>query len=186
MRFLTLLIVIFVGISFSKYPRPFGLELGKTSEKEFLRTIKKKGWRVVESGYKVIEADITNPEVTGYIISGINLEKLKKASFWFYKGTLFKIVYTFNEDMEKSTFYLYFDQLRAKYGKPKSYIKPWLSNGEAVWVFGNIKLELYCPWVSRETYILYLHTPLNKKVKERDDFYYMKFIKEKSKNTEGL
>ncbi|EDP75970.1 hypothetical protein [Hydrogenivirga sp. 128-5-R1-1] len=185
-RAVVFLLLSWFILSFAKPPAPFGLELGKTTEKEFLKVVKQKGWNIEKSGYRIIEADITNPDVTGYAISGINLDKLSEAVFWFYKGTLFKIVYTFSEDMQKNTFYLYFDQLKAKYGKPSSYRKPWLSDGEAVWRFGNVKLELYCPWVGRSTYILYVHTPLDRKAEKSDEAYYRKYIREKSKKTEGL
>ncbi len=181
-----LLTILVVGISFAKPPTPFGLELGKTTEKEFLSLVKQKGWRIEKSGYRIIEGDLTNPDVTGYIISGINLDRLESATFWFYKGTLFKIVYTLSENMDKKTFYLYFDQLKAKYGKPISYTKPWLANGEAVWRFGNVKLSLYCPWVGRKTYIMYVHTALDRQAEKSDEAYYRKYIREKSKKLEAL
>jgi len=180
-----ILLTLFV-LSFAKPPAPFGLELGKTTEKAFLKLVRQKGWHIEKSGYRIIEGDITNPDVAGYIISGIELDRLDSATFWFYKGTLFKIVYTLREDMNKKTFYLYLDQLKAKYGKPVSYTKPWLANGEAIWKFGSVELSLYCPWVGRETYIVYVHTTLDRKAEKSDEAYYRKYIREKSKKLEAL
>ncbi len=181
----SIILCLFV-LSFAKPPSPFGLELGKTTEKDFLKLVKQKGWRIKKSGYRIIEADITNPDVTGYVISGIKLYKLDSATFLFYKGTLFKIIYTFEENISKKTFYLYFDQLKTKYGKPVSYKKPLLADGKAVWKFGTIELKLYSPWVGRETYIMYIHTTLDREAEKSDEAYYRKYIKERSKRLEAL
>ncbi len=99
-----LLIILVVGNSSAKPPAPLGLELGKTTEKRFLNLVKQKGWRIEKSGYRIIKGDISNPDVTGYIISGIKLDKLDSATFWFYKSTLFKIIYTLRENMNKEAF----------------------------------------------------------------------------------
>ena len=114
MKLYVLLITLVLGLSFGKPPTPFGLELGKTTEKEFLKVVKQKGWNIEKSGYKIIKPNISNSDVIGYVISDINIEKFKAATFWFYKGTLFQIVYYLDEDLQDNTFNLYFEKKKSK------------------------------------------------------------------------
>ncbi len=167
-------------------PRPFGLEVGKTTEEEFKKFVIKKGWNVVASGYRIIRDDITNPNVTGYQVKGLPLEKLDSAYFWFYKGKLMKIDYRLSEDMAKSTFKTYYDLLVKKYGPPASYQPPNLQAGEAIWNVGGVKIFLYVPWVSTTTYLQYIDPELNRKADISDREVYRKITAQKAKNNQGI
>jgi hypothetical protein len=186
MRGMFLFLILILGFAFAEQPAPFGLNLGKTTEEEFLSVVKSKGWTVGKSGYRIIKGDITNPDVTGYLISGIDIERLDEAYFWFYKGKLFQIEYRLAENMNKETFYLYYDQLKAKYSNPVAFTKPWLADGRALWRFGEVEVELFVPWVSRITYLTYTHRTLYKQSEKSDEVYYRNYIKKKGGSTEGL
>ncbi|TCK02896.1 tetratricopeptide repeat protein [Phorcysia thermohydrogeniphila] len=167
-------------------PSPFGLTVGVTTEDEFKEIVKNKGWQIVESGYRVIKNDISNPDVTGYKVAGLPLEKLKSAYFWFFKGKLMKIDYRLEEFMDKSTFYMYYDLLKNKYGTPLSYKKPQVSEGRALWKIGGVEIELYCPWVTTTTYLSYTDPDLYSKAAESDRAVYEEQTKKKAKSLEGI
>jgi len=167
-------------------PSPFGLTVGITSEDEFKEIVKAKGWRIEGSGYRIIKNDIVNPDVTGYKVTGLPLEKLNSAYFWFFKGTLMEIEYRLHESMDKSTFYMYYDLLKNKYGNPSSYTKPELANGRALWKVGGVEIELYCPWVGGTTYLFYTDPDLYSKAAESDKAVYEEQTKEKAKSLEGI
>ena len=183
---LVLSLLLLFALGFGGEPSPFGLKLGKTTEGEFLKVVEDRGWRVEKSGYRIIKGDVSNPEVSGYQIGGINLDKLSQAFFWFYKGVLFQVEYRLYENMSKETFKYYYEQLRAKYGRPSVYREPWLQNGRAVWKFRNVTLELYSPWVGRVTYLTYTHRRLNAEAERSDKKHYREYIKRKSRTTEGI
>ncbi len=186
MRLKLLYLLVIVSLVFAKPPAPFGLKLGEATEREFLSLVRDKGWNIEKSGYRIIKGDVSNPSVTGYLVSGLKLDYLSEAYFWFHKGKLFQVEYRFYEDMDKNTFYHYCEQLKAKYGRPSSYSKPWLSNGRALWKFGSIEVELSVPWVSRTTYLTYTHVTLFKQAERSDRDYYRRYMKRKSAATEGL
>ncbi len=167
-------------------PKPFGLEVGKTTEEEFKKFIARKGWDVVASGYRIIRDNITNPNITGYKVKGLPLEKLDSAYFWFYKGKLMKIDYRLSEDMAKSTFKTYYDLLVKKYGSPVRYRPPNLQDGEAVWNIRGVKILLYVPWVSSTTYLQYIDPELNRKADISDREVYRKITARKAKNNQGI
>ena len=66
-------------------PSPFGLKLGLTTEEEFKEVAKRKGWEIEKSGYRIIRDNISNPNVTGYVIVGIPSKNLTQLIFGFLK-----------------------------------------------------------------------------------------------------
>jgi len=169
-----------------KVPSPFGLTVGVTREEEFKEIVKNKGWKIAKSGYRVIKNDIVNPNVTGYKIVDLPLEKLKSAYFWFFKGKLMKIDYRLRESMDKSTFYMYYDLLKNKYGNPLSYTPPKLKDGKALWKVGGIEIELYSPWVTTITYLSYTDPNLYSQAAESDKAIYEEQTRKKAKSLEGI
>ena len=167
-------------------PKPFGLILGFTTVDEFLSVVKKKNWVITKEGNRIIKDDISNPNVYGYFVENIKLKNLSNAKFWFYKGRLMEITYILYEDMGKNTFKSYYDKLKAKYGNPVKYIEPYLAEGYAEWDFGNIKIKLRVPWVSRYTYLTYEEENLVKEADRDDEKYYQSVIQKTSKDIEGL
>lgn len=167
-------------------PSIFGLRIGYATEDDFVKTVKQKGWKIIKSGYKVIRSDIVNPNVKGYIVSGIPLQKLDSAVFWFFKGVLFEVNYTFTETMNKSTFYTYYDLLRKKYGSPEMYTRPHLSDGRAKWSKGDVLIELHAPWARPNTYLEYVNLTVWDEAANSDDEIYKKEIDKKSKSLEGI
>jgi len=153
-----------VSSGFTEEPKPFGLILGKTSKSETMSILKKEGGRIVKTGYRVIKGDIVNPNVEGVTVKGLPVENLSQATFWFFQGVLFQIVYEFPLSMEKEEFYILFNQLKSKYGKPSKFIKPYLADGLALWKIKDVEIKLIAPWVSWNMYLTYTHVPLNKKV----------------------
>lgn len=164
-------------------PQPFGLKLGVSTKEETLEIIKNEGGKITESGYKVIKGDITNPNVEGVEVKGLPVDNLSYATFWFFKGKLYMIVYHFPLSMNKEEFYVLFEQLKKRYGQPKRYVKPWLANGIAVWNFGDVRMTLSAPWVSWEMYLIYEHLPLVKEVEKSDAEVYHR---ETAKPKKGL
>jgi len=75
------------------------------------------------------------------------------------------------------------DQLKAKYGAPKKFVKPWLADGVAEWRFQDVVIRLLAPWVSWSMYLIYEHIPLSKEVEESDQEV---FQKETAKPRRGL
>lgn len=163
-----LLLICLTHNLYAEEPRPFGLILGKTSKSEAIAILEKEGGRIVNSGYRVIKGDIANPNVEGVTFKGLPVENLSEATFWFFQGVLFQITYEFPLSMSKEEFYVLFNQLKSKYGKPSRYVKPYLADGLALWKFGNVEVKLLAPWVSRGMYVTYTHTPLYKRA-EADD-----------------
>jgi len=167
-------------------PKPFGLVVGITTQDEFLSIAKQKNWNIAKKGNRIIKDDISNPNVYGYFVDNINLNSLSTAKFWFYKGKLMSIEYVLYEDINKSTFKSYYDKLKAKYGAPVRYREPYLAQGLAEWDFGNVKIELSVPWVSRHTYLEYKDINLVKAADKDDEDYYESYIQKTSKDIEGL
>jgi hypothetical protein len=60
-----------------------------------MNVIAKEGGKVVDSGYKVIKGDVVNPNVEGVEVEGLPVDNLTSATFWFFKGKLYKIEYHF-------------------------------------------------------------------------------------------
>lgn len=162
-------ILFFTSSVFAKEPKPFGLILGKTSESEAISVLKKEGGKVINTGYRVIKGNIINPNVKAVEFKGLPIEDLIKATFWFYQGTLFEIVYTFPLSMNKDEFYVLYNQLKTKYGKPRKLVKPWLADGIALWKFKNIEVKIVAPWTSFNMYLIYTHIPLSKKADQSDN-----------------
>jgi hypothetical protein len=166
-----------------KKPQPFGLKLGISTKEETLEIIKKEGGKITENGYKVIKGDITNPNVEGIEVKGLPVDNLSHATFWFFKGKLYMIVYHFPLSMNKEEFYVLSDQLKKTYGQPKRYVRPWLANGLAVWDFGDVRITLSAPWASWTMYLTYEHIPLAKEVEKSDAEVYHR---ETAKPKKGL
>jgi TPR repeat protein len=162
-------------------PSPFGLTVGVTTEDEFKEIVKNKGWQIVDSGYRVIKNNIVNPDVTGYKVVGLPLEKLKSAYFWFFKGKLMEIEYRLKESLDKSTFSLYYDLLKNKYGNPVIY-----TNTRALWRIGKVEVELYCSLFETTTYLLYKDPVLYLKAENSDRAIYEEQTKKKAKSLEGI
>ncbi len=169
--------------AFAEEPTPFGLILGKSTKKEALAIMKKEGARLMNSGYRVIKGDIVNPFVEGFELKNVPIENIQRATFWFFNGILFQIVYTFPLSMDKDEFFVMFENLKSKYGKPKKYVKPYLADGIALWRFKDVEVKLLAPWVSSNMYVIYTHIPLFKKA-EQSDYEVMK--KETSIPKKGL
>ncbi len=166
--FILLIFIFTLGFAQEK-PKPFGIELGVFTKEQTLQVIKKEGGKVVESGYRIIKGNITNPNVEGIKVEGLPVDNLSHALFWFYQGRLFQITYVFPLSMEKEEFYVLYRQLESKYGKPKKYVKPWLADGVAQWDFKDVRVRLIAPWVSRSMYLHYEHLPLSKQADQSDE-----------------
>lgn len=169
---LSIFVLLFSAITFintfAEEPRPFGLIVGKTTKEEAFSIMKKEGARIVGSGYRIIKGDIVNPNIEAFEFKELPVENLSVARLWFFKDTLFQIVYEFPLSMSKEEFYVLYEQLKSKYGKPSKYVKPWLADGIAIWKFKDIKVELSAPWVSLKMYLIYTHLPLSKKAEQSD------------------
>lgn len=148
-----------------------------------LDVLKKEGGKLTQSGYRVIKGDIYNPSVEGLKYKNLPIENLIEATFWFFESVLFQIVYEFPLSMSKEEFYILYNQLSSKYGKPVKYSKPYLADGIAIWKFKDIEVELLAPWVSRIMYLRYTHLPLSQKTKLSDEKF---FKQEVSKPKKGL
>ena len=186
MKRILIFTTLFLAISVNAYatePRPFGLILGKTTKSEAISILKKEGGEVVKSGYRIIKGNIVNPFVKGIFFKNLPLNNLTVAKLWFYKGILFEITYVFPLSMSKEEFYVLLNKLKSKYGQPHKYVKPYLSNGIAVWKFNNIEVKLIAPWVSWSMYLTYTHIPLNKQAELSDRSI---FEKETSKPNRGI
>jgi len=175
-------LVAFFAFAVEK-PEPFGLKLGTTTKSTALSIITSEGGRVVSQGYKKIKGDILNPNVEGIEVEGLPVDNLLTATFWFYKDKLFLIEYTFPLSMSKEEFNVVYNQLKAKYGAPKKFVKPWLADGVAEWRFQDVVIRLLAPWVSRSMYLIYEHIPLSKEVEKSDQEV---FQKETAKPRRGL
>jgi hypothetical protein len=162
-----LALLVFVNV-YAQEPRPFGLVVGKTTKNEALSIMEKEGARMVNSGYRVIKGDIANPNIEGIDFKGLPVENLSVARLWFFNGILFQITYIFPLSMGKDEFYVLYEQLKSKYGKPARYVKPWLAEGVALWKFKDIEVKLSAPWVSTVMYLNYTNLPLSRKADESD------------------
>lgn len=183
MKFVLLLLAFVSFVMAQNMPEPFGLKLGVSTKEETLQVIRKEGGRVVDSGYRVIKGDIVNPNVEGIEVKGLPVDGLQNATFWFFEGKLFKIDYTFPLSMSKEEFYVLYEQLQSKYGKPRRFVRPYLADGVAEWSFGNVNLRLIAPWVSWSMYLIYEHVPLSKRADQSDQEV---FKRETSKPKRGL
>ena len=183
MKFVLLLLAFVSFVMAQNTPEPFGLKLGVSTKEETLQVIKKEDGRVVDSGYRIIKGSIVNPKVEGIEVEGLPVDDLESATFWFFDGKLFKIDYTFPLSMEMDEFYVLYEQLQSKYGKPKRFVRPYLADGFAEWNFGNITLRLIAPWAFGNMYLIYEHVPLSKRADQSDQEV---FKKETSKPKRGL
>jgi hypothetical protein len=184
-KLLTFALLVFLSLlAFAQQkPEPFGLKLGISTKEETMRVIAKEGGKVVDSGYKVIKGNVVNPNVEGVEVEGLPVDDLVSATFWFFKGKLYKIEYLFPLSMNKEEFYVIFEQLRKKYGNPRRYVRPYLADGIAEWNFGDVRMRLIAPWVSRSMYLIYEHTPTAREVEKSDREV---FNKETAKPKRGL
>lgn len=184
-----ILFFLFFGIIITNHvygssaPQPFGLKLGLSTKEEVIKVLEKEGGQVVKSGFRIIKGEIVNPNVEGIKVEGLPIEQLKEATFWFFRGKLFRIVYSFPLSMSHEEFYVLYKQLEAKYGKPKRYVKPYLADGLAEWFFKDVKVKLRAPWVSWNMYLIYEHLSLSKEAELSDQDV---FQREVSKPKKGL
>ncbi|MBI1912949.1 MAG: hypothetical protein HYS21_13235 [Deltaproteobacteria bacterium] len=167
-------------------PRPFGLIIGKSNIQDARATIQKEGASINAEGNRIIEGDISNPAVQGLEVIGLPIPELKKAFFWFYKGTLMEVVYMFSASMDKSEFYQLTDQLSEKYGKPGTYRKPNLADGLATWKFKDLEVKISVLWVGTATTIIYENPQLRTKANAEDKKVYEQQVKTKARNQKGL
>jgi len=184
-KLLTFALLVFLSLfAFAQQkPEPFGLKLGISTKEETMNVIAKEGGRVVGSGYKVIKGDVVNPNVEGVEVKRLPVDNLVSATFWFFKGKLYRIEYLFPLSMNKEEFYVISEQLRKKYGNPKRYVRPYLANGIAEWDFGDVRMRLIAPWASWSMYLIYEHTPTAREVEKSDQEV---FNKETAKPKRGL
>jgi len=99
----------------------------------------------------------------------------------FSPDVLYQIKYVFPLNMEKEQFYLIDKKLRAKYGNPSRYVKPYLADGVAVRRNGDIEIKLLAPWVSWSMYLTYTHKPLESQALNSDNYYLNKTLSKPSK-----
>jgi hypothetical protein len=184
-KLMTFALLVFLSLfAFAQQkPEPFGLKLGISTKEETMNVIAKEGGRVVDSGYKVIKGDVVNPNVEGVVVRRLPVDNLVSATFWFFKGKLYRVEYIFPLSMEKEEFYMVYEQLKKKYGNPRRYVKPYLADGVAEWNFGDVRMSLIAPWVSRSMYLIYEHTPTTREVEKSDQEV---FNKETAKPKRGL
>ena len=184
-KLLTFALLVFLSLlAFAQQkPEPFGLKLGISTKEENMNVIAKEGGRVINSGYRVIKGDVVNPNVEGVVVRRLPVDNLVSATFWFFKGKLYKIEYLFPLSMEKEEFYMVYEQLKKKYGNPRRYVKPYLADGIAEWNFGDVRMSLIAPWVSESMYLIYEHTPTAREVEKSDQEV---FNKETAKPKRGL
>jgi len=169
-KLLTFALLVFLSLfAFAQQkPEPFGLKLGISTKEETMSVIEKEGGKVVGSGYKVIKGDVVNPNVEEVEVERLPVDNLTSATFWFFKGKLYRIEYRFPLSMEKEEFDVIFEQLRKKYGNPRRYVRPYLEDGVAEWNFGDVRMTLTAPWVSEDMYLIYEHTPTAMEVEKND------------------
>jgi len=169
-KLLTFVLLVFLCLfAFAQQkPEPFGLKLGISTKEETMNAIAKEGGRVVGSGYKVIKGDVVNPNVEGVKVERLPVDNLVSATFWFFKGKLYRIEYIFPLSMNKEEFYVISEQLRKKYGNPRRYVEPYLADGVAEWDFGDVRMSLIAPWVSWSMYLTYEHTTTAMEVEKND------------------
>lgn len=177
-----MLVRSFINLLFPQ-PKPFGLELGVSTKEQVLDVIKKEGGRVVKEGNKIIMGNIVNPEIEGVVVEDLPVENLTEATFFFYKGKLFQITYTFPLSKSREEFYVLHKQLSRKYGEPRSYVDHYLADREADWSFGNVCMSLSAPWLSRSMYLIYEYIPISKQADKSDQEV---FDKETAKPKRGL
>jgi hypothetical protein len=169
-KLLTFTLLVFLSLfAFAQQkPEPFGLKLGISTKEETMNVIAKEGGKVVDSGYKVIKGDVINPNVEGVKVEGLPVDNLVSATFWFFKGKLYKIEYRFPLSMDKEEFDVIFEQLKKKYGNPGRYVRPYVADGIAEWNFGDVRMTLTAPWASDDMYLIYEHTPTAREVEKND------------------
>jgi len=165
-------------------PEPFGLKLGISTKEETMKVIEREGGKVVDSGYKVIKADVVNPNVEEVEVEELPVYNLTSATFWFFKGKLYKIEYRFPLSINKEEFDVIFELLKRKYGNPRRYVRPHLAGGVAEWDFGDVRMILTAPWVSWSMYLTYEHTPTAREVEKNDQEVFDEEIAKRS--TKGL
>jgi hypothetical protein len=149
-----------------------------------MNVIAKEGGKVLDSGYKVIKADVVNPNVEKVEVKELPVYNLTSATFWFFKGKLYKIEYRFPLSINKEEFDVIFEQLKRKYGNPRRYVKPYLTNGIAEWDFGDVRMSLIAPWGFGDMYLIYEHTPTAMEVEKNDQEVFDEEIAKRS--TKGL
>jgi hypothetical protein len=180
-KLLTFALLVFLNLlAFAQQkPEPFGLKLGISTKEETMNVIAKEGGKVVDSGYKVIKGNVVNPNVEGVEVEGLPVDDLVSATFWFFKGKLYKIEYRFPLSIDRGEFDVIFEQLKRKYGNPRRYVKPYLADGVAEWNFGDVRMTLTAPWVSEDMYLTYEHTPTAMEVEKNDQEVFDEEIKKR-------
>jgi len=194
-KLLTFTLLVFLSLfAFAQQkPEPFGLKLGISTKEETMNVIAKEGGRVVDSGYKVIKGDVVNPNVEGVEVERLPVDNLTSATFWFFKGKLYRIEYRFPLSTKREEFYVIFEQLRKKYGNPRRSVRLYLLerlyfldfplDHIAEWNFGDVRMRLIAPWASWSMYLIYEHTPTAREVEKSDQEV---FNKETAKPKRGL
>ena len=170
-----------VKFAFAGWEMPFGLRLGVDTPETVKKVVMANGGVVEEEGNKIIKQDIVNPDIYGFKVENLNVDYLDYAMFWFYKVKLYQIEYVFPLNMEHEEFYLIGKKLRAKYGNPSRYVKPYLADGVAVWRNGDIEIKLLAPWVSRSMYLTYTHKQLESQALSSNNYYLNKTLSKPSK-----
>jgi hypothetical protein len=180
-KLLTFALLVFLSlVAFAQQkPEPFGLKLGISTKEETMNVIAKEGGKVVDSGYKVIKGNVVNPNVEEVEVEGLPVDDLTSATFWFFKGKLYKIEYRFPLSIDREEFDVIFEQLKRKYGNPRRYVKPCLADGIAEWNFGDVRMTLTAPWVSEDMYLTYEHTPTAMEVEKNDQEVFDEEIKKR-------
>jgi len=181
-KLLTFALLVFLSLfAFAQQkPEPFGLKLGISTKEETMKVIAKEGGRLVGSGYKVIKGDVVNPNVEGVKVERLPVDNLVSATFWFFKGKLYKIEYLFPLSMDKEEFYVISEQLRKKYGNPRRYVRPYLADGIAEWNFGDVRMILTAPWGFEDMHLTYEHTPTAMEVEKNDQEVFEEEIAKRS------
>lgn len=164
-----LLVLIPSVTAFGEEKGPFGLEFGKHSKKEVEDILKGEGGKLYKKGYRIIKGDIVNPDVEGLVFKDLPIKNLTEAVVWFYNDMLFELEYKFPLSMSKDEFYIMYEQLTSKYGKPAKYVEPTLADGIALWRKKDIEIKLIAPWTSWTMQLTYTHIPLSKKASLSDD-----------------
>lgn len=160
-------------------PQPFGLVFGKSSRADALKTLQEQGGRITSAGRRIIKDELSNPDVEGYFLSGVQLEGVHQTKVWFYRETLMGIDYILSV-----SFKTIFDQLREKYGAPASEGEGF-GETHASWRFKDVVLSLDKSFIG-DLMLSYRHTPLYGDAKQSDNRYYSQITKEKAKSQQGF
>jgi len=168
-------------------PKLFDMPIGATSKKEFFYVARQKHWKLEKKSW-IIADGVTNPEVTGYAISGITLKHLSKSVFWFVRipstssneSVLWKVDYKFNGDYSVCSEYAKI--LKLKYGSPsEDYI---LNKAKeiSIWDFKYSMVVLSCPLRKSGFDLTYVDKKIREYVNEADN----SILRIKARSYEGL